>query len=112
MKHKLQILNDLDALYGEKIYDEPELDKEIWSALANVDWFHKDHGTEYMSFRVAAKFVAGFTDPTEYGYVKYLSGTPAVVSRRIRKDLSKKGWKLIQAGDVRISGQRKNGTKR
>ncbi len=111
MQCSLKILADLTDLYGEQFKNDPELAKEVWSALANVDWWHKEHGTEYMSFRVAAKFIARFTDPTEYGYVKYLSGAPGVVSRRIRKDLSKKGWKLVQMGNVKISGQQ-NGSKR
>lgn len=65
---------------------------EMWSALANLDWKHKDGHTASYSFRASGDLVAAIcNDGTDY-MDYYCQGPDRSVSQRIYDALSSEGW--------------------
>lgn len=63
---------------------------ELWSALANVTWWHGDLEVGY-SFRAAGDLIAALVENGDY-MDWYCSGDYACVSDRIADAMSKEGW--------------------
>ena len=77
---------------GDRIRDDMGLACDMWSALANVEWFHKDGDRAGYSFRAAGDLVAAiFGQDTDY-MTFYCSGPYATISTEIAEALEKEGW--------------------
>jgi hypothetical protein len=76
---------------GDRIKDD-EVAKEVWSALANVDWYHpQTHQHAGYSFRAAGGLIAELRGEGDY-MDWYCCGPYAVVSDLIARTLKKQGW--------------------
>lgn len=77
---------------GDELKESDELCTELWSALANVDWYHPESGEEASySFRAAGALIANIIGRGDY-MDWYCSGPYAVVSSKIAHSLRKEGW--------------------
>ena len=85
----LQFEKDLASIFPKKPDDD--FNTEVWSALANVDWEHKDHGIVGYSFRAAGGLIAEIIGEGDY-MDWYCCGPYAEVSWRIERSLGKLGW--------------------
>jgi hypothetical protein len=77
---------------GEEMKANDAACVELWSALANVDWYHpeKNYAVSY-SFRVAGGMIADMIERGTY-MDWYCSGPYPEVSDRIARTLKKEGW--------------------
>ena len=83
--------NDLKVAIGDKIKDN-DICKQIWCALANVDWVHKETGEiASYTFRGAGYLIADLRGEGDY-LDWYCCGNDSTVSDFIRRSLKKKGW--------------------
>lgn len=81
----------LASAFGEKMKQDAEFCKDIWSSLANVIWKNKD-GEEYScSFRYAGGLIAEIIGKGDY-MDWYCSGPYATVSEEIEEGMKKFGW--------------------
>jgi hypothetical protein len=81
----------VERALGEQMRADDSLCREVWSALANVDWRHANGDTAGYSFRAAGDLIAaiiGRGDYTDW----HCSGPYAVVSDRVDEALSNEGW--------------------
>lgn len=82
---------DLRDGLGDKILDD-DVARQVWSALANVSWYHPKSATEASySFRAAGGLIAEFRGSGCY-MDWYCSGPYAEVSDLVRRVLKKRGW--------------------
>jgi len=82
---------DLKAAIGDKILDD-EIAKEVWCALANVDWYHPEEKQDYScSWRYAGGLIAEFRGSGCY-LDWYCCGQDGVVSEFVRRSMRKLGW--------------------
>jgi hypothetical protein len=66
--------------------------RDLWSALANVDWYHPEtHEVASYSFRAAGSLIARLRGDGDY-MDWYCCGPVASVSDFIRRSLKKQGW--------------------
>jgi hypothetical protein len=77
---------------GADMVDDDEACAEVWCALANVDWTHKNGDTASYSFRAAGDLVAAVSGKGNYTRW-YCSGPDGQVSDRVRRALAKEGWR-------------------
>ena len=76
---------------GDTIKDD-EIAKQLWSALANVDWYHPEsHNAASYSFRAAGGLIAELRGEGDY-MDWYCCGPYATVSDHIARVLKKQGW--------------------
>lgn len=82
---------DLREGLGDTIKDD-EVAKNLWSSLANVDWYHPESNEKAgYSFRAAGALIAELRG--EGGYMDwYCCGPYATVSDHIARVLKKRGW--------------------
>ena len=66
--------------------------REMWSALANVEWFHENGECVGYSFRAAGGLIADIRDSGDYMHW-YCCGPVSVVSDEIRLALVGEGWR-------------------
>jgi hypothetical protein len=79
-------------IFAEKIRTDEEFCKELWSALANVEWYHPDTNTrDSYSFRAAGGLIAEIRESGDY-MDWYCSGPYSTVSEFIRRSMKKEGW--------------------
>jgi hypothetical protein len=86
--------NTLTRLFQNKLRTEPEFGTELWSALANVDWYNtKGEVMEAVgySFRAAGAVIAEIIGEGDY-LDWYCSGDYAQVSDFIQRSMKKEGW--------------------
>jgi hypothetical protein len=75
---------------GEALKDD-KIAVELWSALANQGWHHRDGSTAAYSFRAAGGLIAAVR--REGCYLDwYCCGPDGVVSKRIADALATEGW--------------------
>lgn len=81
----------LKTIAGDKIQDD-EFCKNLWSAMANVSWYHPASKEEYScTFRRAGGLIAGLRGSGDY-MDWYCSGPYAEVSDYIARSMKKLGW--------------------
>lgn len=82
----------LARVFGERMQTEDDLCKEIWSALANVTWYHpKSYLEAGYSFRAAGGLIAAIRGGGDY-MDWYCCGPYAFITDEIRRSFRKEGW--------------------
>jgi hypothetical protein len=80
---------------GEQMKQDPELCKQVWSAMANVTWwYHKGQPDEEefgASFRAAGGIIADIIEEGDY-MDWYCCGPYSQVSDTIAEAMAQKGW--------------------
>lgn len=76
---------------GESMKEDETLCIEVWSALANTEWKHKNGDTASYSFRAAGDLIASIIDRGNY-MDWYCSGPYAQISNRVAAAMKKEGW--------------------
>ena len=87
--------DDFRELFTKRLRENEEFGKELWSALANVGWFHKDDPDNTnigFSFRVAGSLIASMLCYGDY-MDWYCSGPDGVVSDFISEVMAARGWR-------------------
>ena len=86
--------DDFRELFTKLLRENEEFGKELWSALANVDWFHEDDENKTEcghSFRSAGSLIASMLCHGDY-MDWYCSAPDGVVSEYIANAMQSKGW--------------------
>jgi hypothetical protein len=79
-------------VFGERMKSDEELCSQIWSALANVEWYHPaSHDSASYSFRAAGDLIAAIRRTGCY-LDWYLVGPYAIITEEIRRTFKKEGW--------------------
>jgi hypothetical protein len=88
----------VERALGAAMRSDPDVAEEVWSALANVDWFHENGDEAGYSFRAAGDLVAAIMGSGDY-LDWYCSGPSGVLSDRVGSALVAEGWRwrLIEA---------------
>jgi hypothetical protein len=81
----------VERVLGERLRTSDELCRQMWSALANQDWHHKNGDIASYSFRAAGDLIAAIRGRGDY-MDWYCSGPYATVSEEIATDLRVEGW--------------------
>jgi len=76
---------------GKRIREDTQVARDMWSALANVDWKHANGHTAVYSFRSAGDLIAAIRGDGSY-LDWYCSGPDAYVSEEIKAALAAEGW--------------------
>ena len=79
-------------VFGERMRTDDELCSQIWSALANIDWYHPaNYDSASYSFRAAGDLIAAIRGTGCY-IDWYCSGPDASITDEIRQSFKKEGW--------------------
>lgn len=81
----------VNKVLGDRIKQDDNIACQMWCALANVDWIHKDGDTASYSFRAAGDLVAAIRGKGDY-MDWYCCNTEGIVSEEIRAALITEGW--------------------
>jgi len=87
--------DDFRELFTGKLKENNDFGKELWSALANVHWSHKDDPGDTVfghSFRSAGSLIASMLRNSHY-MDWYCSAHDGVVSEYIASKMAVKGWR-------------------
>lgn len=76
---------------GDEIRFNDAIAREMWSALANVEWKHENGDTASYTFRAAGDMIAAIRGSGMY-MDWYCSGPYATISSRIENAMSSEGW--------------------
>jgi len=82
----------VERCLGEAIRADRQVGRELWSALANVDWVHAHGDTAGYSFRAAGDLIAAVRGEGSY-LDWYCCGPDGIVSKRIAAALVVEGWR-------------------
>ena len=77
---------------GDAMKDDESLCREVWSALANMEWVHENGDSAAYTFRAAGDLIAAVIGRGDY-MQWYCSGPYAEVSERVATALAAEGWK-------------------
>ena len=88
--------DDFRELFTEKLRGDEQFGVELWSALANVEWYHEsdqnpDKSDCGHSFRSAGSLIASMLCYGDY-MDWYCSGPDGIVSKFIGTAMASKGW--------------------
>ena len=90
----------VERALGDEIRSDVEIAKAMWSALANVDWYHpENHDYASYSFRAAGDLIAAIRADGNY-MDWYCCGPYAEVSDHIARALKKEGWISDKLGAI------------
>jgi len=87
--------DDFRELFTKRVRENEDFGTELWSALANVSWYHKsdsDNTECGYSFRAAGSLIASMLCHGDY-VDWYCSGPDGVVSEHIAEKLGERGWR-------------------
>ena len=87
----------VERALGERIRVDEDICRDMWSALANVDWVHENGDTAGYSFRAAGDLIAAIRGSGDY-MDWYCSGPIAQVSTEIADALAAEGWRVESVG--------------
>jgi len=76
---------------GDAMRESDSLCRDMWSALANVEWSHENGDTASYSFRAAGDLIAAILGRGNY-MDWYCSGEYATVSDVIEEAMQAEGW--------------------
>jgi hypothetical protein len=76
--------------------NDDKIAREMWSALANVDWFHENGDTAGYSFRAAGDLISAIRGRGNY-LEWYCCGPYATVSNRVAEAMKQEGWSYKKA---------------
>jgi len=89
--------DDFRELFTKKLRENEDFGCELWSALANVKWFHGDDETKIASgysFREAGSLIASMLVKGDY-MDWYCSGPAETVSDYIAEKMASRGWQYV-----------------
>jgi hypothetical protein len=101
--------DDFRELFTRRLRENEDFGKELWSALANVDWYHESDAENTdcgHSFRSAGALIASMLCHGDY-MDWYCSAPDGVVSEDIAQAMASRGWNYEVLGYV----SEKNGIK-
>jgi len=82
---------DFERLFSQKIKNDEDFCKDIYSALTNLEWVHKDGAVFGCTFRSAGGWIADIRE--EGGYMDwYCCQAEGVATDEIQKSLGSLGW--------------------
>jgi len=93
--------DDFRELFTARLKEDEDFGSELWSAMANVSWIHKDDPDKTecgRSFRSAGSMIASMLGIGDY-IDWYCSGPYETVSEYIAQAMASKGWRYELAGD-------------
>ncbi len=85
---------------GEEIRSDEQAARDLWSALANITWYHLEKRYEVgYTFRAAGHLIAEIRG--EGSYIDwYLCADAAIVSDKIARAMKKAGWIYDDVGEI------------
>ena len=88
----MDLCETIEAEFGSDLRSSKEFCVEMWSALANIQWYYKDNKEDQgFTFRQAGGVIAEIRG--EGCYLDwYCSGPYAVVSEKIAERMANHGW--------------------
>lgn len=90
----------IERQFGDELRKPDGMGAELWSALANVDWYHPEkHLAVSYSFRAAGGMIAEIIGAGCY-MDWYCSGPYAEVSSRVAHAMRKEGWIYDDIGSI------------
>jgi len=95
MNYEQKFDDDFRELFTKYLRENEKFGTELWSALANVDWYHEsdpDNTACGYSFRAAGSLIASMLCHGDY-LDWYCSGPDGTVSEYIADALASKGWR-------------------